>query len=188
MRLSDLKSVRLEIPTIIKPFDCDDTDLNDFLKNDAKKFTRLLLTVTNLFEYGDTTVAFYSVLNDRIIEEDSITKSAFKKVVKELPFEKRHFELPAVKIGRLGVDKQYQGGGIGTQILDNIKMSFTTKNKTGCRYITVDAYNNDKTINFYKKNGFDFFPVKEEKEKTTLMYFDLMTFVHAREKLLQTAE
>jgi hypothetical protein len=58
-------------------------------------------------------------------------------------------------------------------------------NKTGCRFITVDAYNNHDTIHYYQNNGFEFtFPnIKTEKEyyniksrklKTRTMFFDLI--------------
>lgn len=54
---------------------------------------------------------------------------------------------PAILIGRLGVSSEYRGKGlnIGSQILDFIKGWFRSfDNKTGCRFIVVDAYNNEK--------------------------------------------
>ena len=60
--------------------------------------------------------------------------------------------------------------------MDFIKAFFTIKNKTGCRFITVDAYNYPLTVNFYKKNGFEFLTSQDAKEDTRSMYFDLMTF------------
>ena len=95
---------------------------------------------------------------------------------------------PAVLIGRLGVSVAYQGKGlnIGTQILDYIKGWFRSfDNKTGCRFIVVDAYNNDKTLHFYEKNGFkplykteqverDFLELRDgEPLETRFMFFDL---------------
>jgi ribosomal protein S18 acetylase RimI-like enzyme len=85
--------------------------------------------------------------------------------------------LPAVKIGRLGVHTKYQKSGIGTQLLDTIKFLFIDNNKTGCRYITVDAYNNEKTIPFYRKNGFNFLTESDSGDTTRLMYFDLRWFI-----------
>ena len=66
---------------------------------------------------------------------------------------------------------------MGTEILDAVKASFTTANKTGCRFVTVDAYNNPGTIGFYQKNGFNFLTEKDLKDDTRLMYFDLKRFV-----------
>ena len=61
-----------------------------------------------------------------------------------------------------------------------------SKNKTGCRYIIVDSYNEPIALHYYSKNGFStIFPDEpQEKEylkipleqslKTRLMYFDLI--------------
>ena len=87
--------------------------------------------------------------------------------------------MPAVKIGRLGVSAKIQSSGVGSSILDFVKAWFTEGNKTGCRFILVDALNNPRTIKFYKDNGFDFliFNGDDDDDKTRLMFFDLMTFV-----------
>jgi hypothetical protein len=53
-----------------------------------------------------------------------------------------------VKIGRFGVNKKLHRSGIGTQQMKFIKHLFTLENKTGCRYITVDAYNKSEILNF----------------------------------------
>ena len=95
---------------------------------------------------------------------------------------------PAVLIGRLGVSSEYRGKGfsIGSQILDFIKGWFRSfNNKTGCRFIVVDAYNNEKTLHFYNKNGFRMLYRTEQEERsflglkddesleTRFMFFDL---------------
>jgi hypothetical protein len=50
-----------------------------------------------------------------------------------------------------------------------------TKAKAGCRFITVDAYQN--ALGFYQKNGFAFLTEQDETEATRAMYLDLMAFV-----------
>ena len=75
---------------------------------------------------------------------------------------------------------------VGSQILGYIKDWFrSSDNKTGCRFLVVDAYNNARTIHFYQKNGFktlykieqderDFLQLKpEEPLETRFMFFDL---------------
>lgn len=54
-----------------------------------------------------------------------------------------------------------------------IKIWFTDDNKTGCRFIIVDAYNNEETIHFYQKNNFAFLLKNDELDETRLMIFDL---------------
>jgi hypothetical protein len=43
--------------------------------------------------------------------------------------------------------------------------------QTGCRFLTVDAYQN--AVDFYIRNKFDFLTTEDESDKTRLMYFDL---------------
>jgi hypothetical protein len=56
-----------------------------------------------------------------------------------------------------------------------------SENKTGCRFITVDAY--QSAVPFYLKNGFLFMGSQErlryelQKGDTVAMYFDLMQIV-----------
>ena len=80
-----------------------------------------------------------------------------KKVGKHVPHIKQDLIYPAVLIGRLGISTKFQHLHIGTEVLDFIKSWFVEPyNKTGCRYLVVDAYNEDVPVAFYKKNGFDF--------------------------------
>ena len=68
MALTDFEFVPLTKDSTIKPFDCGDDDLNGFLFDDAKKYLRDLLAVTYLFidQKNDKTVAYFSLLNDKI--------------------------------------------------------------------------------------------------------------------------
>lgn len=66
MDLSEFNFVRLTSEHQLKPFNCNDSDLNDFFFNDAKNYQEGLLAVTYIIETKDETVAFYSLLNDKI--------------------------------------------------------------------------------------------------------------------------
>lgn len=177
VHLSDCKLIRLAPDTIIKPFDCNDADLNEFLFQDAKNFLSELLAVTYLYEYGAEIVAFFSVSNDKIFyDTESLSRNAWKRFRGLFPEKKKLKGYPAVKIGRFGVTQKYKRMKIGTELLDSIKMSFLSNNKTGCRFITVDAYNNPDTISFYTRNSFVFLTGNDYAMKTRLMYFDLCRF------------
>ena len=52
---------------------------------------------------------------------------------------------------------------------------FTHGNRTGCRFITVDAYHD--AVGFYLKCGFDFISEKDQNEMTRSMYYDLKAFL-----------
>ena len=177
IKFEDCSNIRLCSEYKIKSFDCGDGDLNDFLFLEAQAHWAELFAVTYLFEYGSDTVAFFSVSNDKITyDEKTISKTEWNKFCRSIPNQKRRKGNPAVKIGRLGVCKKFQGNGIGTDLLKYIKYLFINNNKTGCRYITVDAYNNARTTDFYKNNGFIFLTEGDIADDTRLMYFDLKRF------------
>lgn len=167
---------RLDSTCTINSFDCGNEDLNNFLFNDALDHTSQLLAVTYIFQNRSETIAYFSVLNDSIRQGDT-TKSKLRKVLKKLPHAKRGYKShPAVKVGRFAVTNEYQSHKIGSEIMDYIKGYFLDNNKTGCRFIIVDADNNPRTIKFYLSNGFDFLTTKDEKEENRLMFFDLILY------------
>ncbi len=166
---------RLDIHDPRTHFDCEDADLNEYFLKDSVESCRQLLAVTYAVEQNDELVAFFSISNDAIKKEE-FPRTAFKRVTNFIPHCKRYSSLPAVKIGRLATSKGKQCNGIGSEILNFMKGWFTEGNKTGCRFIIVDAYNNEKTIRFYDKNGFLFLSSKDEEDDTRLMYFDLARF------------
>lgn len=156
----------------IKSFNCGDTDLNDFLFNEAPLYAEALLAVTYIYEDKQNVLAYFSIANDRISLTDFEKKTEFNRFRRHrFVNEKRLKSYPAVKICRLGVSEDCKGEGIGSALLDVIKDFVTASNKTGCRFLTVDAYR--EAIPFYIKNGF--LPMEEEDkdEHTRLLFYDL---------------
>ena len=170
--INELSLIRLTDGYVIKPFDCDDNDLNDFLFNSANDFLSELLAVTHLIEDNSTgeTIAFFSVFNDKVSLKDT-DNNKWNKLRKKLPSRKRLTSYPAVKLGRLGVSKQYKKKGFGKMILDYLKIHFIQNNKTGCRFLTVDAYG--ESLVFYEKQGFSYLTDTDIGKDTRQMYFDL---------------
>jgi len=134
----------------LEEFDCGNEDLNEFFKEDAIKYSKDLLGKTYAFvldKSKTTVVCMFTVSNDSL-KADDLPNSRRKKVNKEIPRNKQRKRYPAVLIGRLGVASRFSGSGIGTQLMDFIKAWIIDPlNKTGCRFIVVDAYNTEK----YKK-------------------------------------
>ena len=184
-----LKKMDDEILSTCHPFTCGDEDLDDFFLHDAMRYKAELLGKTYCFVLDDdpkTIVCMFTLSNDSI-RVDVIPNSRGRKLSHDIPREKRMRRYPAVLIGRLGISTKFQHLHIGTEVMDFIKSWFVEPyNKTGCRYLVVDAYNEDVPVAFYKKNGFDFMFSTEEQEKsyrgivsdkplkTRLMYFDLI--------------
>ncbi len=179
-----------ELINSTKFFECSNLDLNDFFKNDCIAFANQLMGKTYCFTLDSDSkniVCSFTISNDSI-KTSILPNARKKKVLKNIPSQKRFKSYPAVLIGRLGVSKEFTSLGIGTELLNFIKSWFIERdNKTGCRFIIVDSYNTNEALNFYKKNGFNFLFSSEEQEKTAtdvsndsqiktrLMYFDLIT-------------
>lgn len=165
---------RLTVDYNIKPFDCGDQDLNEFLHEDAKLYLKEHLAVTYILENGEDTIAYFSVQNDKISIDDFPTNSQFNKARKGIPRAKMHKSYPAVKLGRLAVSEKYSGNGLGAQIIDYLKVFFITGNRTGCRFMLVDAYTTK--VDWYEKHKFKLLKPKDDKQKTQLMFCDLLPY------------
>ncbi|MDT0649750.1 GNAT family N-acetyltransferase [Autumnicola edwardsiae] len=147
--------------------------MNGFLFDDAQKYTEELLATTFVIQSSTETVAYFNYLNDKISHHEIGNKEKFiKRISSLLPIGKDGFtSYPAVKIGRLAVSKQYKGKGFGREILNFTKQLFVDNNRTGCKFITVDAYR--ESLKFYEKNGFKYLSSRDVKSDTRLMYFNL---------------
>ena len=171
-------------------FDCGHDDLNDFFNNDCVRYSEQLLGRTYCFTLQTDPkkiVCAFTVSNDSIKVND-LPNSRKKKINKDIPRQKMFKSYPAVLIGRLGVSVEFGNKGIGSDLMNFIKSWFVSlENKTGCRFIVVDAYNEEIPIRYYEKNGFatifsteeqekEYFGINlEEKIRTRLMFFDLIT-------------
>lgn len=174
LKIQEFTLVRLTKNHNILPFDCGDNDLNEFLLFSSKLFQQDLLAVTYLLEdiEANKTVAFISVLNDKISAQYFESNNKFKnRIQKIFPEPKRFRDYPAIKIGRLGVSKEYERKHIGTDLINLIKYLFISENRTGCNYITVDAYRD--SLAFYEKSEFVYFSDKDINDDTRQMYYDL---------------
>ncbi|MBF0457836.1 MAG: GNAT family N-acetyltransferase [Nitrospirae bacterium] len=169
--------IRLSADYRIKPFDCGNADLNEFLFKDAVEHAKQLLAMTYLFENEDCTKAYFSVLNDSVRRLDADSLNFFKKkLLHDIPHKKRSYHsYPAVKIGRFAVHRDFHNKRIGRKMMNHIKRFFLDSNKAGCRFITIDSYSD--SVGFYLKNGFDFLSEKDKTDDTRLMYFDLKTII-----------
>ena len=168
--------VKLEEQDSVKSFDCGDDDLNDFILHESPLYRKEKLAVTYVLKEADDLAnehikAFFSLSNDRISISDFDSKTKYNRFSRRFNNHKRLKSYPAAKIGRLAVHASAKGMNIGSTLLNFIKRYFTADNKTGCRFITVDAY--AAAIPFYLRNGF--VPLNEEDadEPTRLLYFDL---------------
>ena len=182
------------------PFVCGDDDMDEFFQKDALDYTRYRMGKSYCFRMKDdvqTIVACFTVSNDsiRIYDLPSSRRTAMWGITNR---EKMLTRYPGVLVGRLAVASPFSGKGIGSEVLDFIRMWFLDEsNKTGCRFAIVDAKNEPEVLRFYEHNGFkalfpreideDFYtkPPKDDEEReermkhprklrTRLMFSDLL--------------
>ena len=173
-----MRPYTVDVATYCEPFSCEDSDLDEFFSKDAFFYETELLGKTyawiNTAEPSQI-LGLVTLANDSI-KAKYIANSARNRLQRSITNAKRGMNYPAVLIGL----------NIGSQILDFLKGWFRSfENKTGCRFIVVDAYNNEKTLHFYEKNGFkplykseleerSFLELSpEESLETRFMFFDL---------------
>lgn len=182
-----------ELAGKLPAFDCGDEDLNAFFQEDAFNYDAQLLGRSYCFLSaleGDIAAVF--TLSNSAIRVAELPNNAKRRLVKLIPWVKQGRNYPAVLIGRLGVSRKYRNQRIGSQIIDFIKAWFLSDhNKTGCRFVVVDAYNKEDVLHFYSNanNKFSFLFKEESQEKlynsipanenlkTRQMYFDLATLL-----------
>lgn len=176
---SQLTFKLLDLNHVIKPFNCGDNDLNEFLFEKAKRYKQEYLATTFIIESSTRTIAYYSIFNDSLnFEQQSYaSKSAFKRFLKDLvTHPKRHLtSFPALKIGRLGIDNTFKGKGLGKMLVHNIiNDALELNNKQACKLITVDAY--CQSLQFYSNLGFEFLTDRDVNNDTRQMFFNLSAF------------
>lgn len=165
---------RLDMHEQVLSFDCGDDDLNDFICNESALYRKELLAVSYVFVEKKTekVAAYFSLANDRISITDFPNNTAFNRFRKrKFVNEKRLKSYPAVKLCRLAVARDFQGCSLGSCLLDFVKTYFVNDNKTGCRFLTVDAYVN--AVPFYEKNEFEALDEWDSNRNTRLFYYDL---------------
>ena len=163
---------------VSKPFDCGNSDLNDFLTEtsvrtpNASLFQKEHLSVTYLVEDNQTgeLLAYFSLLNDKT-ERDASDRQTWNHLSRIIPNAKRRSSYPALKIGRLAVCNSAQRSGLGQTIVVFLQVWFFSNASAGCRYLTVDALR--ASVDFYQKCNFIQLVEPEPDDETVLMFFDL---------------
>lgn len=166
---------KLQCHDDIAAFDCGDPDLTEYFRHDSLFYRQELLTQTYCFyRQGETqceAVALVDFCNDSLGR--NLIPNRDRRQINNRKRGYRSF--PALKITRLGVDEFHRKMGIGSKLLDMVKLFFVTDNRSGCRFLTVDAYRSAR--GFYEKNGFVPALLPEEEEDpqspTLPMFYDL---------------
>lgn len=133
-----------------KSFDCGVEELNIFLKqhanqNQSKNMSKTYVAVVVSANDHKKIYGYYT-LSAGHIECDQLPENIKSKLPK--------YPIPIGRIGRLAVDKEYKGQGIGGFLLhDALTNVLNIADKMGVFAVVVDAKNEDAKL-FYKKYGF----------------------------------
>jgi GNAT superfamily N-acetyltransferase len=130
-----------------KDFDCGEPSLNDFLRRYARQNEATGISRTYvLLEEGSPIVVGYYTLSSGSISFATLPDEHSQKIPK--------YPVPTAHIGRLAVDLNHQGQGLGPLLLaDALKRSRYVSSQIGIYAVTVDALH-EKAKSFYEAFGF----------------------------------
>lgn len=163
---------------IISSFSCPkNKDVEDFLHSKAIEFSRQGLSKTHLvFTSKDDKcilVGYYCLASKPvIIDKSALSKTLQKKVNKFTIYDSysRRYVTSASLIGQLGKNFTNRNNELidGDYLLDlAVKKIKAIQDEIGGRLTYLECEDNEKLINFYKKNGFTVFGKRElEKDET----------------------
>ena len=151
---------------IISDFDCGNEELNDFFNNKSLPFKEQMLAKTCFLCHKESKeiVGAFS-LSPNALKTKDLPNNRQKKVKQLIPREKTLQSYPAFLVGRLGVSQNFNGQGIGTQLMDFIKTYCLVNYPDFCRFLVIDAYNTPSVLGFYQKNSFSTVFSTEEQER-----------------------
>ncbi|MFM9105108.1 MAG: GNAT family N-acetyltransferase [Chloroflexota bacterium] len=134
----------------VDPFDCGEPALDTWLKRRALRNEAAGASRTYLVCAGESVVGYYSLAAGAIVRN-----AAPRPVQRNMPD-----PIPVMVLGRLAVDRDRQGQGIGQALLrDAIVRVLNAAEIAGIRAILVHAISEDAR-RFYLARGFVEFPVE----------------------------
>ena len=166
------------VRNIISSFSCpQNKDVEDFLHSKAIEFSKQGLSKTHLVftlkEDNLILVGYYCLAPKPIIIEKSVLSKTLQKKVNKFAvhdISNKRYITSASLIGQLG--KNFTDGNNklidGSYLLNlAIKKIKAIQDEIGGRLTYLECEDNEKLINFYKKNGFTVFGKRElEKDET----------------------
>lgn len=142
----------------LKSFDCGVEELNRYLRqfaipNDRKNIGK---TFTVFIDNSKNISGYYTI---------SMAQILFNDLPEDLKKGLPRYPVQAMRIGKLAVDKNYQGRNLGAYLLrDAFLRSVKISAEIAVKFIIVDALN-DSSKSFYERYGF----VATKKSPLTLL-------------------
>ena len=138
-------------------FDCGKELLNNYLKKQAgQDLKRKLAVCFVLTDHHSVSIQGYYTLSN-----NSIPLSQFPEHIQK-KFPAAYHSIPATLLGRLAIDKKFQGQGIGKILLiDALKRSYEISKEIGSFAVVVDPID-EEAERFYDK--YDFIKLPDSKK------------------------
>jgi GNAT superfamily N-acetyltransferase len=130
-------------------FSCGKIALDDYLHKQANQDIKRKLSICFILPDKNNNIKGYYTLSNDIIPQEDLPVEIKKKMPKS------YTNLPTTLLGRLAVDKNFRGQGIGELLLlDALKRCYDVSNESiGSMAVVVDPLDED-AVSFYKKYGF----------------------------------
>jgi len=135
----------------LTPFACGEASLDEWLRQRALKNSKIGATKTYVVcPAGSNAVAGYYVLS----MGQTLNRDVTGAMRRNMPL-----HIPAVILGRLATDTQWQGQGLGQALLyDAVQRSLNVSQEVSVRLVIVHALSKQAEA-FYQNNGFTRLPV-----------------------------
>lgn len=132
---------------IRKEFSCGEPTLDAYIQRYASQDQKRRVSAVFVTVDDADVVRGYYTLSSLSIQTESLSE----QLQKRLP---RHPYQPATLLGRLAVEQNYQGTGLGeTLLIDALYRSYAASEQVGSIAIVVDALH-DKAAAFYRRYDF----------------------------------
>lgn len=147
----------LPIPEVDAPqlegFTCGKQHLDHFLTSTAIPLHEARLGFTSVVFHQDAEgpIGYFTLANDAIpLEQSERLELGLDDSVATMN------AIPALKIGRLAVRSDHQGGGVGSFIMQLILgHALNGDGMSSSRLLVVDADNDERVLAFYRRNLFE---------------------------------
>jgi ribosomal protein S18 acetylase RimI-like enzyme len=156
-------------------FDCGNHALNRYIKERATQDIRNYYTVMFVAVNEETqkVIGFYTLSNTGVA-----LSTVPDELKKKLP---KYSDIPAIRLGRLAVDKTMQQQGLGSMLLANA-IYRSIDNVAAWAMMIVDA-KDDKAAQFYKRYGFEEF--SDDNLHLFIMRQTLKNFLEGNEVVIR---
>lgn len=125
-------------------FDCGVSSLDQWLRRQALKNEASGASRTFVVCFGKEVVGYYALATGSVVRQE-----APGKIKRKMPE-----PIPVMVLGRLAVDRHWQGSGLGSSLLrDALFRTFNVSKQAGVRALLVHALSEDAKA-FYLHYGF----------------------------------